>query len=209
MKILIIGATSKTGRLVIEQCIESSIQVKALARHPTRLHDLSNLEVLEGDILDYEKVKSSINGCDAVICILGASQGEEVGTTRSKGTKNLIKAMKSANVTRLISVSTIGVGDSVNNMSFFSKLIYPLIVGKARLLEAQKQENLILNSSLQWTIVRPPRLVNNSQNQETRAGKELITYFSDKLSRTNLAQFLVESLEQDDYIQDTVTLVDK
>ena len=209
MKILIIGATSETGQLIVEKCIESSIDVKALIRNPKRLGDFPKIEVLEGNVLDYEQVTLALNGCDAVICVLGASQGEKIGNTRSKGTENLINAMKSTNVSRMITVSTIGIGDSVNNMSLFSKIIYPLIIGKARLLEAQKQENLIINSGLQWTIVRPPRLINNTKQQEVRVGEELATNFSDALSRVNLAKFLVELLEQNSFVQKTITVVDK
>jgi len=207
MKVLIIGATGETGKLIIDQCIDKGFDVSAFARTPSKLDAFHSINIIHGDILDYSSLKKAVIGKDLVICAVGVPMGQKIDNSRSKGTSNLIKAMKAANLSRLIAISTIGVGSSRQNMNLVSKCLYPLIVGKARLLEAQKQEDLIMRSNLEWTIVRPPRLVTNNNKVNIDVSDNLKTTLSDTLPRCNLAELVVDLSHCDTYINKAVTVV--
>ena len=89
----------------------------AFARDPVRV-DIkhANLQVIRGDVLDPASVEKAVQGHDAVLCSLGAGRK---GAVRSEGTRNIIHAMEKAGVRRFICQSTLGVGDSRDNLSFF------------------------------------------------------------------------------------------
>jgi putative NADH-flavin reductase len=207
MKILIIGSTGETGKLLIDKCLAMNYEVTALARDKNKLSDYSNIKIVQGDVLDYPTVKACVEGQDVVLCALGASKGDKVGSTRSKGTENVVNAMNSAGVSRIITVTTIGVGQSCDYMSPVSKFLYPFIVGKERLEEAKKQELLITESNLKWTIVRPPRLINTNKSQKNEIGMDMATTLSDCLDRKNLADCVVGLIKETSFIRKSFTLV--
>lgn len=207
MKVLIIGATGETGKLIVNKCVNEGFEVSALARTPSKLNSFHSVNVIHGDVLNDASLKNAVTGQDLVICALGVPIGEKVDNSRSKGTSNLVDAMISANVSRLIAISTIGVGSSRQNMSLISKCLYPLVVGKARLNEAQKQEDLIMTSNLKWTLIRPPRLINANNKVNIEVDENLATKFSDTLQRCNLAELVVGLSQKDNFVGKAISVV--
>src|SRR5690554_411640 len=108
MKIIVFGATGSVGNYIIEQALEQDYKVTAFSRSASKLKPNSNLEIIEGDVLNYESVKKAVPNHDAALIALGAGSK---GTIRSKGTKNIIRAMEEVDIRRLICLSTLGAGD--------------------------------------------------------------------------------------------------
>ena len=115
MKLIIFGSTGSIGRQLVKQALEQRHMVAAFARNPARV-DIkhANLEVIQGDVLDPASVEKAVQGHDAVLCSLGAGLQ---GAVRSEGTRNIIHAMEKAGVRRFICQSTLGVGDSRNDVT--------------------------------------------------------------------------------------------
>ena len=110
MKLIVFGATGKTGIEIVKQGLADQHQVTAFVRTPSKVsfeHD--SLRLVEGDVLDLTAVKHAIQGHEVVICSLGTS---DLGKTmvRSAGTANIIKALQEAQIKRLIVISAMGVG---------------------------------------------------------------------------------------------------
>lgn len=83
-------------------------EVNAYVRNPQKLQiENKNLEVFVGQVSDYDKIKETIAGCDAVIIALGIFMkfGYE-DTSSIIAHKNIVKAMNETNVKRLIDWST-------------------------------------------------------------------------------------------------------
>ncbi len=94
MKLLIIGGTGGTGNELIKQALESGHIVSALIRNPKNLKiEHPNLKIIEGNVLDFDKVKTAVSGQDAVISSLGHKRFFIKTTILSEGTKNIIQAM--------------------------------------------------------------------------------------------------------------------
>lgn len=208
MKIVVFGSTGGTGLQVIDQALARGHEVVAFARNPAVLtHTHPGLQRVTGDVRDAEAVRRAVAGADAAVSALGVRLGQPPGTVRSEGTRQIVAALTAAGVQRFVSVSTIGVGDSVDRLSWAGRLLLPRIIGAERLLEAEKQEQLIRRSTLDWTIIRPARLVDAPSTGASRLGTDLQTGLSAKTTRADLAKALLDQLDSRTFLRACPTLV--
>ena len=112
MKLIVFGATGKTGQHVWRQALEQGHDVTAFARSVDKIdRGDSSVRVVQGDITDAESVASAVAGHDAAIVALG-SNGLGDKTTLTAGTRNVVDSMTQHHVGRLVVVSAAGVGES-------------------------------------------------------------------------------------------------
>ena len=198
-RVLIIGATGRSGSAVLKRALERGHRITALARSPEKVAARdSNLRVVQGDVLDPASLEPALAGQDAVVSCLGAGLK---GGIRSEGTRNVIRAMEGAGVRRLISQSSLGVGESRDNLNMYWKhFMFGLLLRKAY-ADHGLQERYVRESSLDWTLVRPAALVDGDARgnyihgfSPTRKGLDL------KVSLADLAEFVVGELENPAYL---------
>ena len=204
MKILVFGSTGGTGRELVKQALDEGHSVTAYARDPAKLDDLQhpNLKVASGDVLDPAAVKSAAEGQEAIFSAIGAGAGRTI--LREEGTRNIVEAMQGTGVKRLISLSSLGVGDSRANLSFFTKHIIVAIFLRHAFADHERQEAVVRQSSLDWTIVRPPHLKDSPRTGVYRHGFST----TDKqikgwISRADVADFMLKQLVDDRYLHQT------
>lgn len=204
MKIIIFGATGGTGRELVQQALDLGHQVTAFARQPAKLDDIphANLKRIQGDVLDRDAVFAGIQGHDAVFCAIGAGAGRT--TLREDGTRNIVQGMEKAGVRRLICQSTMGIGESRANLGFLTKyLIVPVFLRHA-FADHERQEAVIKGSSLEWIIVHPPHLNDGPRTGQYRHGFSTTdTSIKGKVSRTDVADFMLKQLMDDTYLRKT------
>ncbi len=202
MNVIVFGATGTTGKEVVAQALEQGHTVTAFVRNPAKVEQTHpNLKVAQGDVLNPDDVATAVQGQDAVLSSLGAGPN---GTVRSQGTQNIIEAMQQANVRRLISQSTLGVGDSRSNLNAYWKyLMFGLLLRRAY-ADHNRQEAFIRQSNLDWTIVRPGALTNGDRTGTYRHGfaatDKAITL---KISVADVAEFMLSQLTDDTYLRAT------
>ena len=204
MKLLIFGATGGTGRQVVEQAIEQGHKITAFVRNPAKL-DIkhTNLKVVRGDVMDITSVEQAVQGQDAVVCVLGAGR-KTTGTIRSEGTQQIIQAMEKAGIRRFICQSTLGAGDSWENLNFLWKYIMFGFLLRQVFADHEKQEKYVKQSSLDWTIVRPGAFVDGERTGNYRHGFPGTDKTSKlKISRADVADFILEQLKDNSYIHKT------
>lgn len=202
MKIAIFGATGSVGREFVKQAIEQGQIVTALVRDPAKL-DFNDdiLHKIPGDALDPAAVEQAVQGQDAVVCVLGAGRK---GLIRAEGTKNIIRAMEKTGVRRLICQSTLGVGDSRGNLNFWWKYIMFGLLLRPAYADHVRQEELVKQSSLDWTIVRPAAFTDGARTGEYRHGFPANAKgLTIKISRADVADFLLRQLTNDAYLRKT------
>ena len=207
MNILIFGSTGGTGRQVVEQALEQGHRVTAFARNPAKLDiNHTNLKVVQGDVMDLPSVEKAVQGQEAVVCVLGAGQ-KMTGTIRSQGTQQIIYAMEKAGIRRFICQSTLGAGDSWKNLNFVWKYIMFGFLLRNVFADHQRQENYVFQSRLDWTIVRPGAFVDGNRTGKYRHGFPSNDKTSKlKISRADVADFIVKQLADDKYIHKTPSL---
>jgi uncharacterized protein YbjT (DUF2867 family) len=194
-KILILGATGPTGRHIVAQAVSRGYDVTVLVRSPEKAADLRGAKLVIGDARDDKVLLQALKARDAVISALGtpASPFREV-TLLSTATRSLVAAMKAEKVARLIAITGIGAGDSAGHGSFaFDKLIYPLMLSKVY-ADKNRQEAIIRDSNLDWTIVRPSVLNNKPARDTIRALTDLSQFHGGTISRQDVAKFVLDQV---------------
>jgi len=206
MKVIIFGATGTVGVEIVKQALEKGYQVTAFVRHPEKMATLhhANLTIFKGDVLNLSDVENAIQNHDVALCALGDGNA---GKVRALGTRNIIDAMKKKGIKRLICQSTLGMGESYGNLNFIWKHIMFGMLLKKAFQDHQLQEQHILNSDLDYTIVRPSALTDGTITKGFKIGfdgeyKKLTL----KISRTDVADFMLYQLQTNGYVKKAVSI---
>src|SRR5437588_63469 len=192
MKLLIIGASRGIGLDLLEQALSAGHEVTALVRNPQSLavsHE--NLRVVKGDILDKGSIEKALTGQDAVCVTIGIKVTRKPISIFSKGTKAVVEAMKNSSCRRLICVTGIGAGDSRGHGGFlYDHLFLPLFL-RTIYEDKDRQEKIVRESGLDWVIVRPGFLTNGPRTGKYRALVDLKGVKAGKISRQDVADFIL------------------
>lgn len=206
MNLLIIGGTGKTGRELIKQGLEQGHNITALVRKPKKIkYSHINLKVLEGNVLIPESLERAVQGQDAVLSALGHKKFFIRTTTLSVGTKNILSAMTKNGVNRLICITSLGINDSRFKLGLYYTLFTIPFILFFYFMDKSKQEKLIANSELEWTIVRPGQLTNGRRRTIYKHGSNAGHYIWTKMiSRADVAHFMLHILNANIYIKKAV-----
>ncbi|MFH1001042.1 MAG: SDR family oxidoreductase [Bacteroidota bacterium] len=206
MKIFLIGATGKTGKELIKQGLEQGHSVTALVRNPDNLKIRNpKLFIVKGNVLKSESFENAVKGHDAVLSALGHKKFFIPSNILSVGTRNVIDAMYKSNIKRFICITSLGVNDSRFKLGLYYTLFTIPFILLFYFLDKSKQEKIIMNSGLDWTIIRPGQLTNGKKRTNYRYGSSVGSYILTKMiSRANVAHFMLSQLENQTYIKKTV-----
>jgi putative NADH-flavin reductase len=178
--------------------------VRAFARSASRL-DLEHeqLEKYDGDALDEACLQAALQDVEAVVLTLGIKlrPGTVMGGTTlfSQATEKLLPAMESAGVHRLLTVTGYGAGDSGKTMNAFNRVGFNAVFARIY-ADKSKQEALIKDSNLKWTIVRPVVLTGGScRDYNVLARPE--EFRMGMISRACVADFLIDEIEDNKYVR--------
>jgi len=193
MKLTIFGATGTVGREVVRQALERGHTVTAFARSLETLdrqHD--RLHFAPGDVMDASAVERAIRGQDAVVCVLGSGK-QLKSTVRSEGTQQIVRAMEKVGTRRLICLSTLGAGESWSNLDFYWKYVMFGFILRQVFADHERQEALVRQSNLDWTIVRPGALTDGPLTGNYRHGfPSTDRNITLKISRADVADFIMK-----------------
>ena len=202
MKVIVFGSTGTVGKHLIRQALEKDLEVKAFSRDISKWRDFnhSNLKIHTGDVFDKEEVHNAIEGQDVVVVVLGSGKSRK-SAVRSEGTRNIIEAMKATGVRRLVCQTTLGAGSSRGNLNIFWKYIMFGWWLKEVLLDHELQEKYIMDSKLDWTIVRPGAFTDGQKTGKYRHGfSHADRSVKLKISRADVADFILRQLHSALYL---------
>ena len=190
MPVLVVGATGQTGRRIVTELVSQDIAVKALVRDSQKAKEIlpEAAEILVGDVLKPETIKSAIAGCNTIICATGAAPSLDFTQpylVDFQGTKNLVDLAKEKGIDRFIIVSSLCV----------SKFFHPLNLFWLVLYWKKQAEAYIQQSGLTYTIVRPGGL-KNEDNDDRIVAATADTLFEGSIPRQKVAQVCVAALSQ-------------
>ena len=207
MNLLIIGATRGIGLQLLDQALRAGHAVTVLARRPEKLPGpRANLRVIQGDILDAASVSPAMAGQEAVCLTVGIGVTFKPVKVFSEGTKNVLAAMGEHGVRPLVTVTGIGAGDSKGHGGFFYDRIFNPLLLRTIYADKDRQEALIRASDADWTIVRPARLTNGPLTGIYRVITDLTGVTANKISRADVAHFILAELAAPRYLHQTPLL---
>ena len=195
MKIAVFGSSGKTGILIVYQALNQGHEVTAFARQPSKVTiQHKNLRIIQGDILEYEKVRLAVEGQDAVLCALGVNKNKP-NTLLSDGTLNILKAMESTGVKRFICMSSAGILG--NDAGFwFGKIFMPLFL-KHVFEDKKRQAKVIQESNADWVIIRPTGLTDAPKTNTYKINPGIPT--SRSIPRADVADFMLKLVTDKKY----------
>lgn len=208
MRTLICGATGNIGRLAVDKALEAGHEVTAFARSPEKLNtNHQKLHKAPGNVMEAASLQSVMPGHEAVIIVFGAplnwSTITKVPDLCTIGTRNVINSMQQENVKRLVCMTGIGTGDSRGHGRLvFDSLILPLLLGRIY-KDKNRQEKEVMQSNLDWTIVRPTELTDESESADYQVLIDLEGKRANTIPRADVADFLVKQVDSDRYLHQT------
>jgi uncharacterized protein YbjT (DUF2867 family) len=216
-RILLYGATGRTGGLLLDYALAMGYAVTALVRNPAKLTRQSpHLTVVAGSPTNLADIRRAMGGCQVVVSALSAlSEAESFSIkklqpphTLATTMRHTITAMQELGLRRIVTLSSIGAGDSWPYAPWYMRLLIQLTNFKLVFADHNAQETLLRQSGLDWVIARPVAL-----NDKDRPAKLVVEYQRTPapfaLSRHQLARFMVDSLQNDTYVHQAPLLAEK
>lgn len=205
MKILVFGAAGRTGREVVIAALSQGHEVTAFLNQQD-LGKTKKLSHFHGDVTVAETVLQAMqSGFDAVISCLGnnhTNQNQE--NTCSMGMENIINCMLITHINRLICVSSLGLAPEFNSF-YFNTIVEPLFLREIH-TDLAKMEKYIINSNLNWTIIRPPQLIDKARTGQYQTQTEASEVKLTQISRSDLADFILKELSDLKYLKQKVAV---
>ncbi|KMO46461.1 SDR family oxidoreductase [Lacticaseibacillus rhamnosus] len=181
--VMILGAHGQIATLVRQRLLrETQHHLNLFLRHAKRITDVDRQRetVYDGDVTDTDKLTKAMSGSDLVYANLGNSGIEDQA-------KSVVKAMDANHIKRLIWISTLGIYDEVPGA--FGRWNHKMLDG-GYLETYAAAANVIENSDLAYTIIRPAWLSNKAivSYELTQKGEP---FKGTEVSRSSIADLVV------------------
>lgn len=202
MKILIFGASGKTGHELVKQALAQGHHVTAFVRNPSKLKTANdNLKVIQGDATNYPLVEMAVKGHEAVFSALGAASPFKYDQSVVDSVQNIIKAMETNDVNRFIYMSAINVKESRSSAGPLVKILATTLL-RTETAGHEAREKMIKQSKLAWTMVRSAKLSDGKHTGEYRSGENIrATGMAAGISRADVADFMLRQLTDNSFFR--------
>ncbi|MEH6589823.1 MAG: NAD(P)-binding oxidoreductase [Halioglobus sp.] len=202
-QLLILGGAGRVGQTLLQQALDRGYHVTALVRDPTVLKAITHpaLNVVKGDVRDADLLEQLLSsGVAAVISTLGTFI-KKPGTPTTDMTAPLLAAMNRQQVKRLVCMSSLGVGNSKGMGNLTVRIVTGYVL-RYVLVDKQCQEKLIEYSGLDWTILRPPRILDKNEHRPYSRWQDFSQALKPKwqISTADAAKEMLDLLEDDSSI---------
>ncbi|MBX0288320.1 SDR family oxidoreductase [Halomicroarcula sp. F28] len=203
MELAVFGATGDTGRELTAQAGNRGHDIRALTRSPASFSTGSAITIIQGNVLDPEAVSATVEGVDAVCCLLGRTQNNPDDIV-SRGTAHIVTAMERHCVERLVVLTSMGLGGSMCTVPWYVRLANATVLADL-MADKARQEEQVMQSELDWTIVRPGGLTDEPSTGEYVHGVD-VDVNAGPIPRADVAEFLLWVLENEQYVHEAPSL---
>jgi putative NADH-flavin reductase len=216
MKLAVVAATGGVGRHALEQALSAGHEVTAIVRSPEKL--TRHVRSFKTDLshADLDTLEAGFEGTDAIISCLGARSKDDAGIT-SRGTRAIIQAMNAVGVRRVVAISSSVVSTvpspgrpnppkfDPGDGAFIRYLLNPVLKRSLSWIytDLAIMEDFLRDSGVDWTVVRPARLVEKPLNggYRTAIGQNVR---GASISRADVAHLMLKVINQRETIGKTV-----
>lgn len=210
-KIAVIGGTGKAGTYLVKTLLSQGHSIKMLLRNPDKLTDYTHpqIEIVTGTVTSTDTMDTLIKGCTAVISTLGMGNPPSAPDIFTRSTQNVLQAMERYKLRRYIVITGLNVdvptdrkGRDAAAGTAWMKAHFPVSTENK-----QQEYQLLSRSTLDWTMVRLPRI---EQSDEARPiCIDLEDCPGSSISATSLARFLVGQIDADTYFRKAPFVADR
>jgi uncharacterized protein YbjT (DUF2867 family) len=190
MRVVVIGASGRTGKLIVEQLVKAGHETVATIRNPKHMASMVKLGA-ETVILDLEEstgpdFAAQFKGADAVVFAAGSAEDDTNSDIDRTGTLKTVRAAKKVGAMRYISVSALGATTPTPKKWLETELM-------KNYYKAKKAANKhVRDSGLDWTIIEPGELTDGKLTGKVTLAWDGVA--PDKISRADVAATVLAAL---------------
>jgi putative NADH-flavin reductase len=201
------GATGATGKELLAQAVGKGHAVTAFVRDPDRLADRDErVRVVVGDATrDAQAIADALRGQDVVMSALGRRATLSSGHLIERSMRMIVPAMERAGVRRLILLSAFGVGESRRDAPWWLRIMHRILLSDI-FRDKLAGERRVRQSRIEWTFVYPTLLTSGPLTRRYRAGERLRLRGIPRISRADVARFILTEAENAGFVQKVVVL---
>jgi uncharacterized protein YbjT (DUF2867 family) len=209
-RILILGASGRTGKELCRQALQHGWQVNALVRQPARFSfSHPQLQIVEGTPADEHALNEAMLNCRAIVSALNISRTSDfpwspLRTPRdflSATMERILRIAPQHSINRILFTSAWGVAETRRDIpGWFRWFIEHSNIGVAY-KDHERQEQLAAASPMEWTAVRPVGLLNGKGGKRVHVALDNSVRPRITIHRSDLAAFMLDALEKDLYIR--------
>lgn len=209
MKIALIGATGGTGVAFMEMALEAGHELTCIARTPSKITtEHERLTVVKGDVFDADSLVPGLTGQDILVGAFGVAAGPrnmvKPTTLYTDGIRNVLAAMKQAELKRLLMISSSGILHDPNAAWFWNRILRPL--SWKMYADMLQMEVFICETDLDWTIVKPPQLTDKPETNDLRIAIDAVPPGTHQVTRADLARFMLKEVEEAAHVRQRVVM---
>jgi putative NADH-flavin reductase len=208
MHILILGATGRTGRILLSEALRRGHKVSVVVGHKSNLKINPELvEVHEGTPLNKFTLAEAMLGCEAILSTLNISRVSDFPWAKLRTSKDFLSSSMEKildvageqHISRIIVTTAWGVAETKKDIPFWFRWIIEGSNIRFPYLDHERQEEILKHSDINWTIVRPVGLTNSEKEKEVQVTLNNSPKPFLRISRRNVALFMLDVLENDLY----------
>lgn len=210
MNITVIGASAGIGLETVKRGLIRKHSITTLSRSEILLDNNKSLHVILGDATHKADLLKSIQNADALIVTLGTRKNKDA-TSLFSDFARLIVEIHQENKIKIpfIFVTGFGAGDSKNYVSWIVKLFLKYLL-KDVYADKTNMEEIITSTDMNWTVVRPGRLLDKGLTAAYRIENKLFKGINiGGINRADVADFLIKQAEQQTELKKYVAISEK
>jgi putative NADH-flavin reductase len=210
MNITIIGASAGIGLETVKRGLDRNHSITTLSRSDIEIEEKKSLKVILGDATNKADLLSSIQNADAIIVTLGTSKNMNATTLFSNFAQLMVEIHKENKIDiPFIFVTGFGAGESKNYVPWLVKMFLKYFL-KDVYADKTKMEEIITNSDLNWTVVRPGRLLDKELTEKYRIENKLFKGINvGGINRADVADFLIKQAEKQTELKKYIAISEK
>lgn len=207
MNVLVIGGTRGLGRAVVGAAHGAGHTLTAMARNAAEFTEpTTGIRLVLGDATDATDIDRAVAEQHAVVWTVGFAPTRRPVDVFSHGTQFLLAAMARHGVRRLVCVTRLGAGDRRGQRGFLYQRVMQPLLWKSIRADVDRQETQVRASAVDWTIVRPAAMTFGPATGLYQTVTDALPGPHKRISRADVADFIVANLATPDYVHATVVL---
>jgi len=210
MNITIIGASGGIGLETVRRGLDRKHTITTLSRSEIQIEEKKSIRMIMGDATNKADLINSIQHAEAIIVTLGTVKNTKSTTLFSDFAKLMVEINRENKIdVPFIFVTGFGAGESKNYVSWLIKFFLNYLL-KDVYADKTKMEEIITNSDLNWTVVRPGRLLDKELTEKYRVENKLFKGINiGGINRADVADFLIKQAEKQTELKKYIAISEK
>ena len=210
MNITIIGASAGIGLVTVKRGLNRKHSITTLSRSEIAIEEKKSVKMILGDATNKADLLHSIQNAEAIIVTLGTGKNMKATTLFSDFAELMVEIHRENKIAiPFIFVTGFGAGESKNYVPWVVKMFLKYFL-KDVYADKTKMEEIITRSDLNWTVVRPGRLLEKELTEKYRVENKLFKGINiGGINRADVADFLIKQAEKQTELKKHIALSEK